>query len=414
MNHSQAASESSSRPTRPTLVVREPGRHAILSGHPWLRKNSLNDLPPEATEEGAADEVVLADREGSRLGRGLLNPKSQIAVRVYTQESGTCLDEAFWAERLERAVNLRRQLGVLRPDGACRLVFSEADQLSGLVVDQYANHVVISLTAQVMWRRQAVFAEWFRTRFQDFPLESILVRTDPNMLQQEGMPTYAEVVHGQAPAQPIAFREGELSFEVDLLAGQKTGFYLDQRDNRAAFARVARGRVLDICCYTGGFAMAAAKNPAVTRLTAVDSSLPALEQAERHAALNQITGIDFVKSDCFDYLNHLQSTGEKFDTIILDPPKFAGRQRDVTPALNAYQRLNRLAMGVLAPGGFLMTCSCSGRVLPEEFAQAVTMAGRRAKRSVQVVQFSGAAADHPVLLSCPETQYLKCLTCRVL
>lgn len=393
------------------VVVRPPGRHAVLAGHPWLRKNSLAAVAP-LTEAG--DEVVIVDRDGNRCGRGIYNGDSQLAVRVYSLDADRSLDAEFWQQRLIAAIELRRRLGLLTPDGACRLVYSEADRLSGLIVDQYADTLMISLTALAMFRRWSLIADWFRDHFSEVPIRQILVRTDPNMLRQENMPEFQQVVVGDSSGAVVEVQENGLRFQVDPVGGQKTGFYLDQRVNRATLGQVARGRVLDVCCYTGGFALAAARNPQVTHVTAVDSSLPALQQAEVNAGLNQLAGIDFVKADCFDFLAHLKQEGQTYDTIVLDPPKFAGRQQEVAPALQAYQRLNRLAMDVLAPGGLLMTCSCSGRVLPEEFLQAVLWAARKAQREVQVLAQTGASPDHPILLSCLETQYLKCVLCRVL
>jgi 23S rRNA (cytosine1962-C5)-methyltransferase len=393
------------------VVVRPPGRQAVLAGHPWLRRNSIASTGPELQ---SGDEVVILDREGNGCGRGLYNPDSQLSVRVYSRHANQALDQAFWHHRLARAVALRQQLNLLQPDGACRLVFSEADQLSGLIVDQYADTLVLSLTARAMFQRWQVFAAWFRDHFQAVPVRRILVRTDANMLRQENMPEFQEVLVGELPTAPIEFLENGIRFHVDPVGGQKTGFYLDQRNNRATLGRLATGQMLDICCYTGGFSLAAAKMGRTTSIMAVDSSLSALEQAERHATLNQVTGIDFVKADCFDFLAHLKSEGRKFDTIVLDPPKFAGRQHDVSHALQAYTRLNRMALEVLAPGGLLMTCSCSGRVLSEDFFQAVMLAGRKAGRDLQVLEHAGASPDHPVLMSCPETQYLKCLLCRAL
>lgn len=411
MNSPKTSAVSASPSQEKQVVVRPPGRQAVLAGHPWLRRNSIASVGGDLQ---SGDEVVILDREGTGCGRGLYNPDSQLSVRVYSRHANQALDPAFWHQRLSRAVALRQQLNLLRPDGACRVVFSEADQLSGLIVDQYADTLVLSLTARAIYQRWQIFAEWFRDHFQAVPIRRILVRTDANILRQENMTEFQEVLVGELPTTPIEFLENGIRFQVDPVGGQKTGFYLDQRDNRATLGRLATGQMLDICCYTGGFSLAAAKLGRTTAITAVDSSLPALEQAERHAALNQVTGIDFVKADCFDFLTHLKSEGKKFETIVLDPPKFAGRQQDVSHALQAYSRLNRLALDVVAPGGLLMSCSCSGRVLPEDFWQAVMLAGRKAGRDLQVLDYTGASPDHPVLMSCPETQYLKCLICRVL
>lgn len=393
------------------IVTKEPGKHAVLNGHPWLRGQSIQSNSADLTD---GQEVEVVDRDGNFLARGIYNSSSYIKVRLYTRQAGQKLDEDFWRSRFKLAIDLRRDLQMLDPEGACRLVFSESDQLSGLIVDRYANHVVMSLTAQATQSRWQMLAKVLQETFSDFPLASLTVRTDPNMMGNEQMEAVDQTVGGVLPESPIEIVENALRFQVNIRDGQKTGFYLDQRYNRQRFAALAHGRVLDVCCYSGGFAIAAAASEKVTHVTAVDSSLPALELAQTHADLNQCREIDFVKADCFDYLTHLKQSGVKFDSIVLDPPKFAGRRQDVDSALNAYTRLNRLALEVINPGGLLVTCSCSGRVFPEEFVQAVTVAGRKAGRDLQVLFQSGASPDHPVLLSSPESQYLKCVFCRVL
>lgn len=391
----------------PSVVVKKPGRQAVLSGHPWLRTDSVVLGP--GLEDGQAVDIV--DQEGNWLARGIFNHASHIKVRVYTRDRSQPLDQSFWTQRIQAAVQLRRQLGLLDSHRACRLVFSESDLLSGLIVDQYADSLVVSLTAKAMAVRIPEIVDGLKSALHDFPLNRLIVRTDNNMIKSEGMEAVDQVAVGELPVEPVTIHEDQVQYGVDLRDGQKTGFYLDQQENRQRFARLASGRVLDICCYSGGFALSAA-SAGCTDVTAVDSSLPVLEMAEANAQRNGLS-VDFVKADCFDYLTHLKQEQQQFDSIVLDPPKFAGRRNDVPAALRAYHRLNRGAMDLLRPGGLLFTCSCSGRVSPDEFRQAVLGASRRAGRSVQVLYYLGPSPDHPVLMSCPETQYLKCLIAKV-
>jgi len=396
--------------TTAVIVAKEPGRHAIQSGHPWLRSNSLQ-IPSAPIEDGS--EVDVVDRDGTWLARGFYNSNSFLKVRIYSRKPGQLLDDDFWRSRIQAALKLRRDLGLIKPTGACRLIFSESDQLSGLIIDQYAGHFVMSLTAKATQIRWKSIAKLFHECFTDFPIQALIVKTDANMVANEKMESTDAVEFGEFPSQPIEIIENDLKFQVSFSEGQKTGFYLDQQFNRKLFSELAFGKILDICCYSGGFSLSAAKGGRSTSITAVDSSMSALEQAEIHAKINGFEDIDFVKADCFDYLTHLKSAGTKFDSIVLDPPKFAGRRQDARVAMNAYYRLNRLALDLINPGGLLLTCSCSGRVLPDEFVQAVTSAGRRTGRELQLLHQTGASPDHPVLLSCPETQYLKCLVIRV-
>lgn len=390
-----------------SVVVKKPGRHAVSTGHPWLRSDSVT-----ANEALADGEVVeILDQEGNWLARGIYNSQSHLKVRVYSRRRDQPLDQAFWTGRIREAVELRKRLGMLAPERACRLIFSESDRLSGLIVDQYADSLVVSLTAKATADRIEPIVAGLKEALADFPLQRIIVRTDSNMVRSEGMEPVDLVALGELPDQPVVIHENSLQYQVDLRDGQKTGFYLDQQWNRQLFSHLVSGRVLDVCCYTGGFAMAAAK-AGCSQVTAVDTSLPVLEMAEANSQLNQLK-IDFVKADCFDYLVHLKEQKATFDSIVLDPPKFAGRKNDVPSALRAYHRLNRDALDLLAPGGLLVTCSCSGRVTPEEFRHAVLGASRRAGRDVQILYFNGPSPDHPVLMACPETQYLKCLIARV-
>jgi 23S rRNA (cytosine1962-C5)-methyltransferase len=244
---------------------------------------------------------------------------------------------------------------------------------------------------------------------------SVTFRIDKTIAQEEGIDPQHGIAHGETPAEPIVIEENGLRYQVDLLGVQKTGFYLDQRDNRLAAARYLRDqRVLDLFCYTGGFSLAAARLGGAREVLGVDSSKKAIAAAQANAALNGVTNVRFEAGDAFERLEALRGHGERFDAVVVDPPKFTRTRRGVTAALQAYHRLNRHAVEVLAPGGILITCSCSGGVLREDFLDMLSGVAQKTARDVQILEQRGAAPDHPVAATCPETDYLKCFICRVL
>jgi len=345
------------------------------------------------------------------VARGLWNSASRLRVRLYAFDAGQPLDEPLWRRRLEAAVALRTALGLADPAGAARLVNSEGDDLSGLIVDRYGDYLAVQVTALAMALRLeplcAMLADLVRPR-------GILLRgAERGLSRLEGLQLPDRVVHGDAPQGPVFVAEHGLRFGVDLAEGQKTGFYLDQRDNRRAAAALAAGRrVLDVFCYSGGFTVACATAGARS-VTAIDSSAKATALARANADLNGAANVAVETADAFARLDELRAAGERFGMVILDPPKFARSRAALDDALRAYHRINRLAVDLLEPGGILVTCSCSGSVSREDFLQLLAGVAQRGGRPLQLLECRGAAADHPVSASCLEGEYLKCVIARV-
>lgn len=391
-----------------SIVLRREKRGTFFARHPWVLDKSIQSSDGRM-EDGQVVDLVLPD--GKFIARGIFNSRSRIRLRLYSWDPDESLDDDFWRRRLQRAVRLRQDLQLLHPERATRLVFSEADGISGVIVDYYAGFLVVQVTSLAMQRRLDTLIPCLTDLVQP---HAVLVRLDERVAKAEGLEAANYFFQGEAPAGPILIQENGLTYEVDITEGQKTGYYLDQRDNRRRAADFCRGRrVLDVCCYGGGFALNCAKYGAPVEVIGVDSSQRAVEMAARHAQLNGLPNLRFQVGECFETLERLAASRETFGTIILDPPRFSANRRTVSQALHAYHRLNRLAMQCLDPGGYLVTCSCSGTVIREDFVAAVMGAGQKARRDVQLIDHRGAAADHPVLLSCPETEYLKCLFCCV-
>jgi len=378
------------------------GQGAALARHPWIFSGAIARVDGEP---GPGAEVDVLGPGGAFLGRGLFNPHSQIRVRLYTARD-ELLDSDFFAARVRDAVRLRA--GALRlgdPAGACRLVFSEGDGLSGLTVDRYGSHLVVMLTGLgIAGRLEAILD----ALGEELAPEGVVLRTEKGMAEAEGLILEDGLLRGALPSGPIEIREDDLRFAVDLRTGQKTGFYLDQRFNRARAAAYADGRaVADVCSYTGGFSVAALRAGA-TRSVAVDVSTRALELATSNAERNGVGArLEAVRANAFDWLTEQADQGRAFDMIVLDPPRFARSRRGVPAALKAYQRLNGLALGCLAPDGVLVTFSCSGRVAEPDFREAVARAATDAERPLRIVERLAQAPDHPVAAACPESAYLK-------
>lgn len=393
--------------TRSQVVLRPDKLGTFLARHPWVLERSVRPSAEPVADEAVVD-LVLPD--GRWVAAGIYNAQSRIRVRLYSWNRAESLDDDFWLGRLQRAIQLRQELGLLHPDSAARLVFSEGDGLSGLIVDKYARHLVVQLTARAMESRLPLLLA--RIVEMVDPV-SIQLRVDPKIKQAEGLQLNEQCLHGIPPTEPVRIEHAGLISLVDLSSSQKTGFYLDQRENRQVAARFAAGRsVLDVCCYTGGFALAASRAGA-TEVLAIDSSRAAIETAGVQAEVNRITNVQFEVADCFERLESLRQSGQRFGLIILDPPKFAGSRRSIDSALRAYHRLNRLAVECLQPSGILVSCSCSGLVTRDDFTHMLAGAAQKCGRDLQILEQRGAAPDHPVMISCPETDYLKCFVCCV-
>jgi 23S rRNA (cytosine1962-C5)-methyltransferase len=393
-----------------TRVVLKPRRaRPFFARHPWVFVNSIDRVDGSAV---AGDEVVVVSHEGTFVARGLFNPRSGIRVRLYRWDDAP-LDAVFWRERLAGAIELRRTLlGWDGPQPACRLVYSESDGVSGLSVDRYDRWLVAQFTSLALYQHRQ---ELLPLLADLTGAEGILVRTERGVAGLEGLEIGPGETHGTFPERPITIIEHGLRYRVDPRTGQKTGFYLDQRDNRRAAAAYARGqRVLDLFCHGGGFALNALKHGVATHALGIDSSSPAVEAARDNAVVNGLGNARFEVGDVFDALERLRTAGETFGLVVCDPPKFARHPKAVEEALKAYLQLNRMAVDVVAPGGVLVTCSCSGHVDRELFAEILGQVAELSGRTVQILEQRGQAADHPVSASCLETEYLKCFVCRVL
>jgi len=381
--------------------------------HPWVLDAAIaavSDRPADG------DVVDLTADDGRFIARGVINSRSRIRVRLYTWQEDEPLDAAFWHRRLTAAVELRRTLGLTNPGEACRLVNSEADGLGGLIVDRYGPYLVVHVTALAVERR---LDELLPILVELCEPQAIIVRADEAMAKREGLRLGDESsgdllrTWGEVPTESVFIAEHGLRFGVDLAGGQKTGFFLDQRDNRRAAASYLRDRsVLDVCCYTGGFSLAAAKLGGAREVLGIDSSTRAVALARSNAELNGATNVQFETGDFFKTLNRLADEGKQFGGVILDPPKFAAHRQALPEAFRAYERLNAAALAILEPGGILVTCSCTGSVSREDFLHIVAESAARARRHVQVLETRGAAPDHPIAASCLESEYLKCFICR--
>jgi 23S rRNA (cytosine1962-C5)-methyltransferase len=381
-----------------TAVISRRGVDRLRAGHPWIYRSDVTDV-----EAAPGDLVhVVADR-GRFLGTALWSSASQIALRIVSGEEVT--DEPrFFRERLRAAIDYRDSLAI---DGdACRLVHGEADRLPGLVVDRYGKYLVVQTLAQGTDRRLALFTALLAELVQP---EGILARNDPKVRRLEGLDERVEVLYGDVPDR-VAAREGEIRFHVDLRHGQKTGLFLDQRENHAAAARYAHGRGLDAFTYNGGFALSLSRG--CESVLAIDASAQALALTAENAALNGIERIETREANVFDELRELEVSGEHFDTIVLDPPAFAKHRGAIERAAAGYKEINLRALKLLRPGGHLLTCSCSYNIDESSFAGIVSEAAQDARATVTLVEKRMQARDHPVLLNVPETSYLKCLVLR--
>ncbi len=391
----------------PQLFLNTRKAGSFLGQHPWVLEKSIID-PTVPLEPGTI--VDLMHPKGHWIGRGVYNPLSRIRVRLYQWDQAQDLDGEWLRGQLTSAVAMRdawQQVnGAL---DAVRLVNSEGDGLSGLVIDKFANYIVVQFSAIAMQRWSSVIVEWLQQRFAP---SAIFLRTDQKTAANEGTENLDEVI-GELPQQPVELNESGVRIQLDLASGQKTGYYLDQRANRARAARwVQPGPMLDVCTYLGGFSLAACRWGKPTRVLALDSSKKALEQAATNAALNGFDQIAFENADCFERLGQMQQSGDKFQTVVLDPPRMASNRGNVAAALRAYHRLNSLALELLSPCGILITCSCSGRVSRDDFAGVLAAVASRQRRSVQIIESLGADFDHPIATNCPESEYLKCFICR--
>lgn len=380
------------------LTLRRGHDRRVRGGHPWVFSNEIASLDG-GVEPGAAVEIVAAD--GQRLGVGYYNPHSLIAARILTRHAESIDTPEFFLASLQKALEYRRQVsGSL---DTLRLVHGEADGLPGLVVDRYNDVLSLQfLTAGMEKRREAVV----QALRELLAPRAIVARNDSASRELEGLPRQIELLYGEVP-EPVSATINGLRFAVEVMAGQKTGLFLDQRENCRHLEGLVPGReVLDLFCYAGAWSLHAAKYGAA-KVTGVDVSATAIGQAQENARLNGFDGnCRFVAADVFDFLR--EHRGRRYGVVILDPPAFIKSRKHLEEGKKGYLTVNRRAMEMVAPGGFLVTCSCSHHLDRATFLTLITQAAQQARRSVRLVEMRGQAADHPILPACPETDYLKC------
>jgi 23S rRNA (cytosine1962-C5)-methyltransferase len=373
-------------------------------GHPWAYSNEIRvDAAAKATLPGALVQLVRVD--GKFVATGTFNPKTLIAFRAFSRDADATIDRAFFARRLRAALALRERMF---PKPYYRLVHAEADGLPGLIVDRYGDVCVLQAgTAGI----EAMTPEILAALDEALGPRAVVLANESPLRALEGLDAYTRLASGELSG-PIEVEENGLVFFADPLGGQKTGWFYDQRDNRAFIAGLARnaGSVLDLYCYAGGFAVAAAAQGA-KRVLAVDGSAVALDLARRSAAKNGVAdACEFLKQDAFDALEALAAGPERFEIVVADPPPFARSKKDVPAALKGYRKLARLAATLVRPGGFLFVASCSHNVTAEAFAAEAAGGISRAGREGRILRAAGAGPDHPVHPLLPETAYLKSLT----
>ncbi|MDH7500049.1 MAG: class I SAM-dependent rRNA methyltransferase [candidate division NC10 bacterium] len=392
-------------PTTPARIVLKRGREArLLGGHPWVYEGEIQAIEGSASPGEIVD---LYDYRRAFLARGYFNPHSQIRVRVLSFEPEE-IDQELLRRRLQQAID-RRLLHAI-PSNAYRLLFSEADLLPGLIIDYYGPFLVVQfLTLGMELLKDSILSQLLDL----LSPAGIYARNDLHVRELEGLPLGKELLWGEVPDR-IRIREGDLSFWVDVKEGQKTGFFLDQRENRLALRERCDGRrALDCFCYTGAFSLQAAHFGAASTL-GLDLSEEAISLAQENARLNGLSErCQFRVGNAFDELRALERKGEKFDLIILDPPAFTKSKEAIEPALRGYKEINLRALKLLDPDGLLLSCSCSYHLSPQRFLRMLEEAAADAGRRVHLLEFRTQAPDHPILLGVPETCYLKCAILRV-
>jgi len=384
----------------PKVKISPRGVARLKDGHVWVYRSDI----VSAADAAPGALVTVTDTRGKPLGAALYSSSSQIAVRMISRDTVSDLPTLI-RERIAAAIAYRD--AVVSDSNACRLIFSEADFLPGLVVDRYNDILSLQLLTQAMDSdlvRDVVLAE-LSSRL---PGATVFERVDARVRELENLPPRSsQILRGEKAATVVAMNG--VQFHYDAAEGQKTGSFLDQRENYAAAARYARGEALDVFCYQGGFALHMAGR--CSQVTGVDSSRSALEVADRNATLNQ-REIEWIEANAFDLLKDY-SASLHFDTIVLDPPAFAKTKRDLEAAMRGYKELNLRAMKMLRPGGVLVTCSCSYHVSHQAFLEMLASAAADTHRHLRLVELRGQAKDHPGLLNVPETSYLKCCICFV-
>ena len=391
-------------------VILKPKRaQPFYSRHPWVFAGAVERIEGKPADGAVVD---LRSSVGNFVGRGLYNSQSKIVVRLLSWDETVALDRDFFKARLQRAIELRHDTLKLNSaaDAAYRVVFSEADILSGMVVDRYGDYLTVQFTSLALANRREMFGELL---MELLGVKGVYLRTEKGIGKLEGLVLQDGLLCGEAPPTELVIRENGLKFGVNLAEGQKTGFYLDQRENRAAVAKLSAGkRVLDAFCYSGSFGVYAA-HAGATSVESVDASETAINLGRRNAELNGLTHMEFVQADVFDRMTQLIAEKRKFDVIVLDPPKFARDRASLEQAMKGYRRLHKLGMNLLDRDGVLVSFCCSGLITMDMLESVIALTAVDEKRDVQLLERRGPASDHPVNIACRESGYLKCIISRV-
>jgi 23S rRNA (cytosine1962-C5)-methyltransferase len=392
----------------PQITINSRAATRLRSGHLWVYESDV--VNRDHARPGAL--VHVMDHKGKPLGSAIHSSSSQIVLRLLTRERLSSEEELLQLarQRLQDAVEYRHRIA--HDTNAYRVVFSEADRLPGLIVDRYNDVYTLQVLTQA-WDQPQRKQVLVQSLMEHAGAENIVERVDERIRELEQLPALeAGMLHGSRSK--TVFTMNGVQFQYDALSGQKTGAFLDQRENYAAAAVYARGQALDVCTYQGGFALHLVR--VCDQVTAIDISREALEIAEQNEKLNAFANrneIEWMEANAFDLMKDYSAAGRQYDTIVLDPPAFAKSKRNLEPALRGYKELNLRALRMLRPGGTLVTCSCSFHVSEADFLEVVTAAAQDAHRSVRILEKRTQSKDHPILLGVPETYYLKCVICSV-
>lgn len=384
-----------------TITIKQRGAERARAGHLWIYRSDV--ARAEAVAGGSI--VKVRDERGRFVGQALYSSRSEISLRLLTLGDER-IDREWWRERLRAAA--RRRAGIRSEANAYRLVYSEGDLLPSLIVDVYDDVLVLQTLSQATDALKEMFVELL---VEEHKPRAIIERNDVRVRELEGLEIRAGVVYGDAPDE-IEIRQHDVRFLIQPLGGQKTGSFLDQRENRLAARKVAHGRALDCFTFNGAFALHLA--PVCESVLGLDISADAIRAAQRNAELNDARNVEFREVNVFDALREMEAAGERFDTIVLDPPAFAKNRASVRPATRGYKEINLRSLKLLNAGGVLVTCTCSYHISEQTFLDIIADAARDARRRVQLVEKRMQASDHPILFGMPETYYLKCVIARVL
>jgi 23S rRNA (cytosine1962-C5)-methyltransferase len=376
------------------------GAKRIRRGHLWVYRSDIDDS--ESAEAGAIVRVV--DQTGNFVGQAFYSDRSELALRFLTNREEN-IDRDWWQERFRDSAQRRQTIA--RETNSYRLIYSEGDLLPSLIVDKYDDVLVMQTLSQGSDRLKQTFLELL---IENFKPRAVVERNDARVRQLEGLELQTGVLYGEAPAE-IEINQNGVRFLISPMGGQKTGAFLDQRENYLSAKRQAHGRALDCFTFNGGFALHLASECSSVR--AIDISADAIAAGQRNAQLNDVRNVEFLAANVFDTLREFEAADEKFDTIVLDPPAFAKNRASIKAAARGYKEVNLRAMKLLNPGGILVTCTCSYHMSEQLFLEIIADAGLDAHRRLQIIEVRGQSSDHPVLMGVPETHYLKCVIVRV-